>query len=116
MVTQMNKQTCCSGLEDTAAPGLFKALCDPTRVSLLVTLARCQCELTVSQMAECCPVDISVVSRHLATLREAGVLESQRRGKEVYYRVRPGALVTALRAIADELEACCPPRKGNDHE
>jgi len=111
MMTQTNKYTCCSGLQDEAAPALFKALCDPTRVSILVTLARCDCELTVSQVAECCPIDLSVVSRHLATLREAGVLESEKRGKEVYYRVRPGALVNALRAIAAEVEACCPPQK-----
>lgn len=115
-MTQIYKQTCCSGLQDTATPGLFKALCDPTRVSMLITLARCQCELTVSQVAECCPIDISVVSRHLSTLRGAGVLESEKRGKEVYYRVRPGALVTSLRAIADEIEACCPPQKETTHE
>ena len=110
-MTQINKYACCSGLEDEATPGLFKALGDPTRVSILVTLARCGCDLTVSQVAECCPIDLSVVSRHLATLREAGVLESNKRGKEVYYRVRPGALVSALRAIANEVEACCPPGK-----
>lgn len=110
-MTQTNKYTCCSGLQDQAAPSLFRALCDPTRVSLLVTLARCRCELTVSQVAECCPIDLSVVSRHLATLRQAGVLESEKRGKEVYYKVRQGALVNALRAIADEVENCCPPNK-----
>lgn len=113
-MTQMNKQACCSGIQDPAAPALFKALCDPTRVSMLICLARCQCALTVSQVAACCTVDLSVVSRHLATLREAGVLESEKRGKEVYYRVRPGALVTALRAVADEVEACCPPKQESD--
>jgi ArsR family transcriptional regulator len=115
-MTQTYKQTCCSGLQDAAAPGLFKALCDPTRVSILVMLARCNCELTVSQIAECCPIDLSVVSRHLGLLREAGVLESEKRGKEVYYKVRPGALVNALRTIADEIEACCPPQQENSHE
>lgn len=83
---------------------------------MLVMLARCQSELTVSQVAVCCPIDISVVSRHLATLRDAGVVESEKRGKEVYYKVRPGALVQSLRVIADEIEACCPPQKENAHD
>ena len=109
----MSNQPCCSGIQDPAAPTLFKALCDPTRISILISLARCECELTVSQVAACCPIDLSVVSRHLATLRDVGVLSSEKRGKEVFYRVRPGALVTALRAVADELESCCPPRTEN---
>lgn len=115
-MTQISKQVCCSGLQDSATPGLFKALCDPTRMSMLVMLARCQGELTVSQVAETCPIDMSVVSRHLSVMRDAGVLESEKRGKEVYYKVRPGALVNALRTIADEIEACCPPPKEKTHE
>jgi ArsR family transcriptional regulator len=107
-MTQTSKRYCCSGLEDEQAPGFFKALCDPTRISILVTLARCPGELTVSQVAGYCPTDLSVVSRHLATLRDAGVLKSVKRGKEVYYTVRADALVKSLRAIADEIETCCP--------
>lgn len=107
----MSNYPCCSGIQDPAAPVLFKALCDPNRISILICLARCESELTVSQVAACCPIDLSVVSRHLATLRDVGVLASEKRGKEVFYRVRPGALVNALRAVADELEACCPPQE-----
>jgi DNA-binding transcriptional ArsR family regulator len=58
-------------------------------------------------VACCTPIDISVVSRHLATLRDAGVLSSEKRGKEVYYTVRGNALVESLRAIANEIEECC---------
>ena len=80
-------------------------------------LARCQGELTVSQVAECCPIDLSVVSRHLGTLRDAGVLKSERRGKEVFYTVRAGTLVDSLRAIASEIEACClRPMESESHD
>ena len=64
---------------------------------------------TVSEAAECCPVNISVVSRHLAMLRDAGILHAQKRGREVYYSVRYPELAATLRAIADAIEACCPP-------
>ena len=62
----------------------------------------------VSEVARCCPINISVVSRHLSTLRDAGILTSEKRGKEVRYSVVVSALVERLRAIADALEGCCP--------
>ncbi len=90
-------------------PGFFKALCDPGRVAMLVRLAQCCKPCTVTEVADGCPVDVSVVSRHLAMLRDAGVLEAKRQGKEVYYTVRYSAIIETLRAIADCIEACCPP-------
>lgn len=62
----------------------------------------------MGQIAADCPVDISVVSRHLAMLRDAGIVEATRRGKEVHYRVRYTGLAETLRSIADAIEACCP--------
>ncbi len=43
-----------------------------------------------------------------AALRDAGIVEATRRGKEVYHRVRYRALAATLRAGADAIEACCP--------
>ena len=63
---------------------------------------------TVSEIASCCPTDLSVVSRHLAVLREAGIVEAQKRGKEVYYSVRYPELTARLRDLAESIEACCP--------
>ncbi len=88
-------------------PRFFKALCDPNRIALLVRLAACDEPCTVSQIAACCPTDLSVVSRHLAVLRDAGVLVSEKRGKEVLYTVRYSDLAGTLRAIADAIEGCC---------
>ena len=105
-MTQISNQ-CCGDLQHVLSPQLFKALCDRTRLSILVRLAeRCE-EMTVSEVASCCPINISVVSRHLATLRDAGIVESAKRGKEVYYSVRAAALVRTLREIADAIERCC---------
>ena len=99
---------CCRGLGDLLDHRFFKALCDPNRIGLLARLAQCAEPCTVSQMAECCPIDLSVVSRHLAMLRDAGILAAQKRGKEVYYSVRSPELAATLRALADAIEACCP--------
>jgi DNA-binding transcriptional ArsR family regulator len=99
---------CCRDIADVLEPRFFKALCDPSRVAILVRLARLGRPCTVSEIASCCPVDISVVSRHLALLRDAGILEARRTGKEVRYCVRFGSFVPTLRAMADTIESCCP--------
>lgn len=65
---------------------VIKAMAHPTRLFLVETLEqgeRCVCELTALVDA-----DVSTVSRHLAVLREAGVLACERRGQQVFYRLR----------------------------
>ena len=104
-------KTCCSDLNELLVPRFFKALGDPTRVAVLATLTEGGCSCTVSQVAGCLPVDLSVVSRHLRVLREAGIVTAERVGKEVHYRVSYGALVRTLRQIADAIESCCPDGK-----
>ena len=106
MPRRPSSSACCPGIAELLEPRFFKALCDPNRIAILARLAQCCAPRTVSQIAECCPVDLSVVSRHLAMLRDAGVLDAHKRGKEVYYTVRFSKLVSTLRALADGLEAC----------
>ncbi|MFG0274128.1 MAG: ArsR/SmtB family transcription factor [Phycisphaerales bacterium] len=89
-------------------PELFRALSDPTRVQLLACIAKCGRGCSVGEVAECCDVDLSVVSRHLKHLATAGALASSKDGRTVRYRVRYGALAQGLRALADAIDACCP--------
>mgnify|MGYP003135176983 CR=1 FL=1 len=89
-------------------PDLFKALGDPTRVGLLACLAKCGRFCSVGEVAECCSVDLSVVSRHLKQLEQAGILDSEKQGRSVRYRVRFGELSMALRSLADAIDTCCP--------
>ena len=95
------RTACCPGIEELLEARFFKALCDPSRIGIL------------ARLASCCPTNISVVSRHLATLREAGMLAAEKRGKEVYYSVRYPDLAATLRAMAKAIEACCPPKASN---
>ncbi len=109
----MNKRAkdsseCCSGLKALLEPKLFKALSDPKRLSLLVRLAEQREACTVGAIAEGSGVDMSVVSRHLGILRDAGVIDCQKRGKEVWCAVQTGTIAKILRDLADALEACCP--------
>ena len=80
---------------------LFQALADPTRLAILRELAGspevCACDFTT-----CCDVRQPTVSHHLRVLREAGVIESERRGTWIFYRLAP-AVADRLRALASEL-------------
>ena len=87
---------------------VFKALSDPNRLAILASLAAGGRHQTVSEVAERCPVNISVVSRHLKILQRAGILDSYKQGKEVFYEVRVPYLTGLLRNMADALDACCP--------
>src|SRR4051794_24750297 len=71
--------------------GLLKALSDPVRLRLMSMIAAadeaCVCDLTG-------PFDVSqpTISHHLKVLRDAGLVESERRGTWVFYRARREAL------------------------
>jgi len=104
----------CSGLAQLLSPRLFKALSDPKRLSLFMRLAEDRTPCTVSQMADGSGVDFSVVSRHLAILREAGIIKCVKRGKELWCTVEVNAVPKVLRDLADALEACCPEGLGQE--
>lgn len=87
-------------------PALFKALGDPSRVRLLGCLIKCARPCSVGELAECCAVDLSVVSRHLRVLERAGALSSIKQGRTVTYTVRHEPLAAKLRALADSIDAC----------
>jgi len=94
-------------IAEAISPRLFRALSDPNRIALLARLSECRRPCGVTELSGCCAVDLSVVSRHLATLKDAGILVKSRKGKEIYYEVRASELARSLRAVADAVEGCC---------
>jgi len=98
----------CCGVPGMPEARFFRALCDPTRLRILATLIEAREPRTVGEVAQQFPVDGSVVSRHLAVLRDQGILVAERQGKEVRYSVDYGFLVSVLQGFAVAIEACCP--------
>jgi len=86
---------------------IFKALGDPTRLGLVACLVKCGRPCSVTEVAECCAVDFSVVSRHLAMLADAGVLRARKIGRTVWYEAAGDELVEWLRSLADAIESSC---------
>jgi DNA-binding transcriptional ArsR family regulator len=76
-----------------AAVTSFALLADPTRVRMLWALRDAELDVTsLAAVADCRP---TVASQHLSKLRFAGLVEGQRQGQRVIYRLR-GAHVRAL--------------------
>lgn len=83
----------------TDLAGVFKALADPLRLRMLSAVA-------ADPRGECCVCDLAdlgevsqpTISHHLRVLREAGLVEAERRGTWVWYRLARGseAQVTML--------------------
>jgi DNA-binding transcriptional ArsR family regulator len=83
----------------------MKALAHPTRLFIVDELSRgerCVCELT-----EMVGADMSTVSKHLAVLKSAGVLLDDRRGIQVFYRLRVPCVLSffgCIEAVLEEAE------------
>jgi ArsR family transcriptional regulator, arsenate/arsenite/antimonite-responsive transcriptional repressor len=106
-------EPCCSPLaqerlsaEDAAllAPAL-KALGDPVRLRLMSMIASAPAsEICVCELTPAFELSGPTISHHLKTLREAGLVEAERRATWVYYRARP----TLLRQLAALLAVDAP--------
>ena len=65
---------------------IIKAMAHPTRLFIVETLSlseHCVCELT-----EMVGADVSTISKHLSVLRGAGIIEDEKRGMQVFYRLK----------------------------
>ncbi|MGH3675444.1 MAG: Rv2640c family ArsR-like transcriptional regulator [Mycobacterium sp.] len=111
-LVDMSAPVCCAPvaagpIDDDAALEValrLKALADPARVKLMSLLFSGGEECS-RDLAEAVELSESTVSHHLSQLRRAGLVDSERRGMNVYHRPRRDALV-ALCTVLDP--SCCP--------
>ena len=77
---------------------VFKALADPTRRHVLELLR--ERPMTAGELAEHFPVSKPTMSAHFAVLREADLVEAERHGKSILYRIKMSVLEDALLGFA----------------
>lgn len=79
--------------EHTAAhvAELFRSFSDTSRVRILSVLT--QREENVGSLASLVGISESAISHHLRSLRQLGLVQTRRDGKEVYYRVEDAHLI-----------------------
>lgn len=70
---------------------VFRAVADPTRRAALELLGRRR-ELSVGELAELLGIGMPMLSRHLAVLREVGLVSQQQVGRQRLYRLEPEPL------------------------
>jgi DNA-binding transcriptional ArsR family regulator len=91
---------------------LFRALCEPARVSLIEFLS-VQGRSDIATISAAFPQDRSVVSRHLASLCAAGVVRREKVGRHVFFEVDGAFVVSRLERILERfrrvVSVCCPP-------
>lgn len=81
---------------------VFKALSHPTRLFIIDMLKdgeKCVCEMMPDIDA-----DTSTVSKHLSILRNAGILESEKRGQMVFYRLKMDCVLGFFSCIRSAVE------------
>src|SRR6185312_5764675 len=91
MVSRMRSAT-------VAENEIFQALADPSRRAIFVSLTRG--EAAVKDLTSRFDISQPAVSQHLATLKDAGLVNARREGRSVYYRVRPRGMKPLIDWIA----------------
>ena len=82
---------------------VIKALAHPTRLFIVEELEkgeRCVCDLTAMIGA-----DVSTVSKHLSVLRQAGIVEDDKRGNQVFCRLKVRCILNFFSCVESVLDA-----------
>src|SRR4029077_11094040 len=81
---------------------LMKALADPTRLTMLASLWKADAPICVCDFTAGLGLTQPTISHHMAKLKAAGLVESERRGIWIYYRLRT-RLAPATRQLLGQL-------------
>lgn len=76
---------------------LIKALAHPSRLAMAEALQ--SGELCVCDLRDLVGADLSTVSKHLSVMRDAGLLDMEKRGLNVFYRLRCTCLLSFLDCV-----------------
>jgi ArsR family transcriptional regulator len=85
-----------------ARAGVIKALAHPTRLFIVDKLSRG--EHCVCNLAEMIGADVSTVSKHLSVLKSAGIVEDDKRGLQVWYRLRVPCVLNFFSCVEKVLQ------------
>jgi len=81
---------------------VIKAMAHPSRLCIIETLStgeHCVCDLQSAVGA-----DMSTVSKHLSQLKSAGIVESDKRGQQVFYRLKVPCILNFMGCVEAVLE------------
>jgi ArsR family transcriptional regulator, arsenate/arsenite/antimonite-responsive transcriptional repressor len=80
--------------------GLLKALADPTRLTMLAALWKADAPVCICDFTGNLDLSQPTISHHMGKLKEAGLVESEKRGIWIYYRLRLDLPASTRRLVA----------------
>lgn len=89
---------------------VIKAMAHPTRLFLVEELSRE--ERCVLELTEMVGADVSTVSKHLAVLKAAAIVAAEKRGSNVYYRLKMPCVLNFFSCVENVIEASARERLG----
>ena len=94
------------GMTTETAMKLLDGVRDPNRFAILFLLGSGS-PMNVGEISEHFKISRPAISHHLKVLKDAGIVQNEKVGQEVYYRLNREVVITGLRSIADAFENCC---------
>jgi DNA-binding transcriptional ArsR family regulator len=94
---QVVTMTATAQAEYKAQARIIKALAHPTRLFIVDELSRG--ERCVNELTDMIGVEMPTVSRHLSVLSNVGILEDEKRGAQVFYRLRVPCVLNFFKCI-----------------
>lgn len=82
---------------------ILKALAHPSRLMMVEALEKS--EMCVCELQELVGADISTVSKHLLVLKRAGLVESEKRGLQVFYTLLSPCVLNFFSCVESVIEA-----------
>jgi ArsR family transcriptional regulator len=96
----------CCGLPDVDAAwaegtaGLMKALADPTRLTMIASLWKAEAPICICDFTAGLELSQPTISHHMAKLKEIGLVDSEKRGIWIYYRLRTDLAPSTRKILA----------------
>jgi DNA-binding transcriptional ArsR family regulator len=82
---------------------IFKALAHPSRLFILEQLA--EGERCVYELTDMIGADISTISKHLSVLKSAGVIHAEKRGLQVFYRLKMPCILRFFECVGEVIQS-----------
>lgn len=82
-----------------AKANVLKALAHPTRLWMAEQLSAG--EMCVCEFVDQVDADFSTVSKHLSVLKQAGIVEDDKRGKQVYYKLKVPCVMNFMECVEE---------------
>lgn len=82
---------------------VLKALAHPTRLWMAEQLSND--EMCVCEFVDQVDADFSTISKHLSVLKQAGIVEDDKRGKQVYYKLKVPCVLNFMSCVEAVIES-----------